>query len=309
MSLRVAFSVDVEEEGLFSGRYSAVAEGVNNVVFLRRLEFVTREFGVPLTLLCTWPVFHAAAASSELLRWRDEFGAEIGLHLHPWNTPPLGDPNSQAWTPSEDMDSNMLQSKLAELVRSCREATGVSPTTFRMGRFDLGRKVRGLLPSHGIRVDSSFVPMTWAPALPEAFLSQADPYILSGTAAGLTEVPLTMVPLSVLLGRLASAVGAPWLLRRFQMFGAVGLMPSWYPLVSMKLAARLHLARGGQVLHLFLHSSELMPGCAPHVPDEHSIGRMIGKIQAFMRWLQEWSAFTGVTLSELDMARPAQDSK
>lgn len=310
MSLRVVFSIDVEEEGLFSGRYAARAEGVNNVAHLRRLEFVTREFGVPLTLLCTWPVLSDPACRDLLRRWREELAAEIGLHLHPWNTPPLADAQGQAWTPSEDMDAEPLNAKLAELARICREAAGVSATSFRMGRFDLGSKVRALLPRHGIRVDGSVVPVTWSPALPEAFLAPADPYLLPvGDGETITEAPVTMVPLSPALRQLAWSIGGRRLLRNFHVLGAAGTIPTWFPLASMKLAAWLHLLRGGKVLHLFLHSSELMPGCAPHVTDEPAIARMVDKTRAFLHWLRRHApgGFTGVAMSALALPHPDKE--
>jgi len=313
MSIRVVFSVDVEEEGLFSGRYAPVAAGVRNVESLRRLEFVTREFGLPLSLLCTWPVLNDPGCRALLRRWQDEFGAEVGAHLHPRNTPPLSDEPGQAWTPSEAMDAALLDAKLAELVRACREVTGQSPQSFRMGRFDLGPTVRDLLPAHGLRVDSSIVPARWSPALPEGFLSPADPYPLLTDEAGRTrllEAPITVVPLLPCLrkmawrtaGLLGPGAGAR-LLQRFKTVAAAGTIPVWYPLPSMKLGARLHLSRGGRVIHLFIHSSELMPGASPHVPDEATVARVERRIRSFILWLQDRAkplgGLQGTTLADL----------
>lgn len=296
--VRVVFSVDVEEEGLFSGRYEPVAAGVKNVESLRRLEFVTREFGLPVTLLCTWPVLNDPGCRVILRRWQDELRAEVGAHLHPWNTPPLENPGSgDAWTPSEQMPTQLLDAKLAELVHSCREATGQAPAAFRMGRFDLSPKVRYLLPSHGLRVDSSIVPARWSPTLPEGFLSPADPYPLLTDERGRTrllEVPITLVPVLPALrtavwraARLLGPGAGVWLLRHFKTVAAAGTIPVWYPLPSMQLGARLHLARGGRVIHLFIHSSELMPGASPHVPDEAAVARVERRIRTFIHWLQE----------------------
>lgn len=296
--VRVVISVDVEEEGLFSGRYAPVAAGVTNVECLRRLEFVTREFGLPVTLLCTWPVLNDGSCCATLRRWQDELGAEVGAHLHPWNTPPLermvnGD---DKWTPSEQMPVELLNAKLAELVRSCREATGRAPVSFRMGRFDLGPKVRDLLLGHGLHVDSSLVPATWCAASPECFLSPTDPYPLLKDEAGRTrllEVPITLVPLLPILRDIAwhatgflSPGSSARLLRQFQAVAAAGAIPAWYPLPSMKLGTRLHLSRGGRVVNIFLHSSELMPGASGHVPDEAAVARLLSRLRAFIHWLQ-----------------------
>ena len=88
--MKLVISLDVEEEGLFSGRYPRES-GATNVAELRRLEFIPREFGLPLTLLVSYRVARDPAACQVLARWRDLYQAEIGVHLHPWSTPPFAD--------------------------------------------------------------------------------------------------------------------------------------------------------------------------------------------------------------------------
>lgn len=316
MSVLVVFSVDVEEDGLFSGRYRATGNRVSNVAALSRLEFLTRELGLPLTLLCTWPVLANAGCSDILRRWQDELGAELGCHLHPWNTPPLAGADSGAWTPSESLPREDLDAKLGALVRSCAEVSGRAPLSFRMGRFDLGPRMRGLLPKHGLRVDSSLVPLRFVAGLPDSFHSPADPFLLPAAKeddrAGtpLAEAPLTVVPVLRGLDGMASGLArmlpqslGNGLLTGFRKVAAVGTQPVWYPLASMKLGAHLHLSRGGRVIHLFLHSSELAPGVCPHLPDEESVHRLTGRIRAFLRWLEDYArplgGLRGVTMAGL----------
>jgi hypothetical protein len=310
--IRLVFSVDVEEEGLFTGRYDSEAKGVLNVSSLSRLEFLTREFDFPLTLLCTWPVLTNADCAVQLRRWQDELNAEIGLHLHPWNTPPIR-PLSTAWTPSECISPDELAAKLKNLVAACQEVTGRDPRSFRMGRFDLGPRIRDLLPAHGIQVDSSVVPMSWTSALNGAFLASSDPYPLLCDSQGRTrllEVPLTMTALSPRLSswmwKLAkdlSPHAKQQFFKRFQTLAVVGTPPVWYPLPSMKLGARLHLYRGGTLIHLFLHSSELCPGACPHLPDEIAVNRLVKRVRDFLLWLKSHilsvGSLRGVTLCDL----------
>ena len=313
--ISLVFSVDVEEEGLFSGRYDATAKGVSNVASLSRLEFLSRDFGLPLTLLCTWPVLSDPGCASLLRRWQGELGAEIGCHLHPWNTPPL-DTATASWTPSAAMPQELLNAKLGTLVRACAEASGQPPASFRMGRFDLCPAVRAMLPSHGLRVDSSMVPLRFVAGLPEHFRIPADPFPLTGHGRpDLLEASLTVVPLLCGLGSAAYALGnllprplGDGLLSGFRKFAAVGVQPVWYPLPSMKLGARLHLSRGGKVLHMFLHSSELMPGACPHLPDEAAVERVMARIRGFIHWLLALAGARGNTVRGVtlrDLADPA----
>ena len=67
----------------------------------------------------------------------------------------------------------------------------------------------------------------------------------------------------------------------------------------MQLAARLHRRRGGRVLTLFFHSSELQPGASRLFPTEAAVSRFVGKIRTFLTWLVETGPVEGVTLAEL----------
>ena len=90
----------------------------------------------------------------------------------------------------------------------------------------------------------------------------------------------------------------------FRYVGAVGIQPAWYPLASMRLAAHLHRARGGQVLTMFFHSSELKPGASRLFPTEVAVTRFVGKIRAFLSWLVHTGPVAGVTLADLRAALP-----
>jgi hypothetical protein len=89
------------------------------------------------------------------------------------------------------------------------------------------------------------------------------------------------------------------LLSRFRYVGAAGIHPAWFPQFSMRLAASLHQRRGGRVLTLFLHSSELLPGGSPDFPDDAAVDGLVGKLQDFLSWLAKRGPVRGVTLSGL----------
>ena len=307
--MKLVISIDVEEEGLFSGHYPRTPPGVTNVAELGRLEFIPREFGLPLTLLVTYRVAQDPAACRVLAQWRDRYGAEIGLHLHPWNTPPFLDLPEPEPVRSERLPRGLLRDKFANLTTQVRNALEVTPRSFRMGRFDAGRQVWSLLPEFGIDVDSSVAPLTRKNPDPRFFLAPADPFPLGQVAPEerpLLEVPITMVPVVAgtpeLVARLAAVAPPPWGERLGSLFryGAVaGVQPAWYPLVSMQLAARLHHRRGGRVLTLFFHSSELKPGASRLFPTEAAVSRFVEKIRTFLTWLVKTGPVSGVTLAEL----------
>jgi hypothetical protein len=304
--LELVFGVDTEEEGLFVGAYPRVPAGVRNVAELRRLEFVTREFGIPLTLLVSYPVARDPACCDVLLRWKDVLGAEIGAHLHPWNTPPFADLPWPEPIPSDRLPPELLRAKLQTLLAAIEDNLGVQPRSFRMGRWDFGRQVRRLLPEHGIQVDSSIVPCRHVVGAPDNFLAPGDPFWLdTGDGRPRTiEIPLTLVPLLAgvprLLHRLSrrfAGTGGERILSGFRSWGAIGPQPVWYPQPTMRLAARLHARRGGRVLSVSVHSSELMPGGSPNSRDEAAVARLTAKTRRFLAWLARHHSVCGRTLS------------
>ena len=292
--MRIAVTIDVEEEGLFSGRYSPVAEGVTNVARLDRLAWLARDLGLPLTLLADYPVIADSGCAALLTRWREDLGAEIGAHLHPWNTPPFDDAVDNL--DSGSMPPELVAAKLARLRDMITDRTGTAPVSFRMGRWDFSDTVRRAVEDAGFLVDSSVVPLKTTPAGNDWFNAPADPHFLG--SGDLFEVPPTMVPVFPAAARLAARSG-PTAMRKFSTFMAVGVQPVWYSLAAMKLAAILHERRGGEVLTLFFHSSELLPGASPHFPTEDSVTAFLDKLRAFFDWLGQRTELSGCTLSDL----------
>jgi hypothetical protein len=307
--VKLVISIDVEEEGLFSGQYLRTPPGVTNVAELARLEFIPQEFGLPLTLLVSYQVARDPAACRVLREWRERYAAEIGAHLHPWNTPPFADLPEPEPVPSARLPRELLRDKFANLVEEIRTNLDISPDSFRMGRFDAGPQVFGLLPEFELTVDSSVAPLTPKGAQAGYFLASADPFKLEVPGAGkpsLLEVPITMVPVvsgtPEALLRVAAGLPPAWgrrLRGAFRYVGAAGVQPAWFPLASMQLAARLHRLRGGEVLTMFFHSSELKPGATRLFPTETAARRFIAKIRTFLTWLVASGPVTGVTLGEL----------
>jgi hypothetical protein len=307
--LYLIITIDVEEEGLFSGSYPRAGAGVANVAELARLEFVHQEFGFPLTLLATYPVAQDPSAREVLVAWQQERQAEIGVHLHPWNTPPFTDFPDPEPIATAKLPLNLVGAKLKSLVDCLIEKFPEPPRSFRMGRFDWSPGLLKLLPGCGLGVDTSMVPLTFKGDGPRNFLAPPDPFWLEppgSPGSGLLEAPVTMVPVwqgsaravHRLAGLLPEKAGKA-LLSRYRFVGAAGIHPAWFPQFSMRLAASLHKRRGGRVLTLFLHSSELFPGGSPDFPDAAAVDRLVAKLRDFLTWLVKQGPVTGLTLSGL----------
>lgn len=308
-SLAVVVSLDVEEEGLFSGSYPRQAAGLTNIARLRRLEFLPGEFGLPLTLLCDYPVLTHDPSLRVIEDVLGRTGGELGAHLHPWNTPPFPpmpwpEPVSTAVMPVET-----FRGKLETLQEAIRRFRGRPATSFRMGRWNLFRRAMAVLPEVGIAVDSSVAPLRHVHGGPDHFLAPADPYWTGcGTAneKRLLEAPTTQVPLipgtagpAYALARRLPKRAGDLLLGSFMKTLTLGVNPVWMPEATMRLATMAHVRRGGRALTLFWHSSEMLPGASPHFPDQASVDAFLRKIRRFAVWLRRRFSVRGTTLTAL----------
>ena len=302
--LRVVVSLDVEEEGLFSGRYARQGCTAENVQTLPALAPLSDELGFPLTLFCSWAVFSDAAACRVLERMRDRHGAEIGCHLHHWSTPPFdeGDALGQDGQPlrTDSLPEGLLRARLERLFSLARGFQAAPVESFRMGRWDCKARLFPLLAELGVRADSSVCPLRAFKGGADHFLAPQTPYWPLGRRVPFLEVPVTQIPVLPALARAWHALGRgrDWI-DAFHFAGALSANPFWHGPLAMRVCARLLRLRKGPVLSLFWHSTETAAGRSPHVPDQRSVDRKLACIASFLAWLKAAMPVRGATLGQV----------
>lgn len=310
--LYVIVSLDVEEEGLFSGSYASSGCGVRNVALLPRLAPLTHDLGFPLTLFCAHTVFSSPEARPHLAWMRDHCQAEIAAHLHHWSTPPLTDSEHGATarkrgTPerTDKMPQQLLRRRLRTLLDAGRDFQGAPLTSFRMGRWDLKSNVRPLLAEEGITFDSSVCPLRVFPGGPDHFLAPTDPY-WPADCPGLLESPVSQIALYPPLARLwYDLTRHKPLVDSFHFWGVLSPNPVWHSPAVMRAATKLLARRGGRVLSLFWHSSEMLPGGSPNIPDQAAADALYQKTYSYLLWLREHYNVIGLTAAQLRQFAPS----
>ncbi len=320
MHITLAVTIDVEEEGLFSGAYQAENVGVTNVKLLSLLDPVFREWDIRPTLLVTYPVAQDQSSRDVLCKLNDDWKGEIGAHLHHWNTPPLVDLPYKSPAPSEMMPQGLLRAKLKNLLDAV-EGFSPRPLSFRMGRFNMGPKMFAVLSEAGVEVDSSVCPLHKFYGGPDHLAAPAEPYfpdptnILAQGVSNILEAPVTVPGLLPRIGwvfrELDTAGFLPerWVPWAASNLASLPVQPMWTGPRRLKAGVRLHKARGGKVITLFFHSSELMPGGCPQHKTEHDVRRFIAKLDAFFLWINREYNTTPVTLSGLRTEHMAEAAR
>ncbi len=307
--LKLLVTIDVEEEGLFTGQYLHGEAGVENVLELSLLDPIFRRLHIHPTLLISYQVARHKPHLDYLLGLKEKWQGEIGAHLHPWNTPPIQSLPYAHPIPSQLMPEELLMSKLATLLEAL-SAMGVEARSFRMGRFSMGPKMFSILRQAGILVDSSIVPTRKEYGGPEYLVAPIDPYfpdpedLSSRGNSPVLEIPLTVLPiipkLDLALDWIAkkipeSTAAASWFLKYV---GSLPAQPMLVGINRLKTAVRLHRHRNGTTVTLYFHSSELMPGACPQHPTKRHVEKFLQRLEKFLFWLCEEQGAISITLSE-----------
>ncbi len=294
--MKLVVTIDVEEEGLFNGTYASDSVTASNVAGLERLDSMFRGLGIRPTLLVSYQAAEDPAHRDLIAELSGKWDGEIGAHLHHWNTPPIVPLPQPDPVPSELIPEEILAAKLDNLLGRLREMGG-NPVSFRMGRFNLGPKMLGIISGHGISVDSSVAPMRSYYGGPAHLSAPTDPYFpdpenpCKPGESKILEVPLTIVPILPKLGKfLAGLEAAAYLPRKatswFAMnMGSLPAQPFLTGLRRLKAAVKLHRLRGGRVVTLFFHSSELVRGFSPQNKTEADVDGFLLRLERFLSWL------------------------
>jgi hypothetical protein len=209
--------------------------------------------------------------------------------------------------------------KLATLHATIRENYGVTPTSYRSGRWASSDDVIRNVVRLGYRVDSSIsARCDWRAYLgPDYSNVSHEPFVYqvenaSGDELGrLLEVPATadfVQSSGQLAGSVYRAIGnAPQgkrilaLLDRARVLNHVALSPELSDASRMIRLARALWSRGTKVLNMYFHSPTLLPGATPFVRTEGDALGFVERIERFLEFARS-AGVRPVTLSELSDA-------
>ncbi len=328
----LSISIDTEEDN-----WDPAVEDVTvrNIDELRRLDEMFGSLDVRATYFVTYQVAANPGAAAIMRGIHEGATAEIGAHLHPWNTPPLLGVEKRV-SMLRDYPPEIQQAKLESLLTELEKSMGVRPTSFRAGRFGVGRATIQALIENGIHIDSSVTPLlTWesqggpsfigAPNLPYRLEDGED--VRSHSSSGsVIEVPVTVgftrfPPDSwsriarLFANPLARTLHLPGAAYRVGLVQRVILTPETYTADEMLRVSRRFLAAGAPYLHMYLHSSSLLAGMTPFGRTQELVDGIYARIRDYVNGLREIADVRTLTVSEAAdafdplNAGPAGDSR
>jgi len=309
-----AFLVTIDTEG--DDLWSRPREiTTRNALYLPRFQALCERYRLKPVYLANYEMAMSDAFVEFARDVTARGSAEIGMHLHAWNSPPLEPLTSDDFRFQPylvEYPDRVMREKIHVVTHLLEQRVGCKMLSHRAGRLAFDGRYAAMLLDEGYRVDCSVTPgVDWrrTPGDPEGrggtdytrfpdrpyYLDPAD--IAAPARSGLLEVPVTVR--AGWLYRLAPCGYRVPLLRGVLNRLAPGL--SWLAPAENGLAAMLRAARGARAagaahLEFTLHSSELMPGGSPSFRSAARIEWLYEKLEELFSELASWTV--GMTLAE-----------
>ncbi len=276
-------TVDTEEEWDWANGFPKPPFSTHNIEEIPAFQAFCSELGVAPTYF----VDHAVASNHEhaliLKEHLDKGECDIGAHLHPWATPPLKETVNEFNSHAINLPLALFDRKISELTSKLTSVFGQHPYSYRSGRWGINAEHLGILQQHGYRVDSSVRPFyrdknfSYASAPTGPYWPDSKNVLVSSKeTSGVLEVPITSGYSHAnfeLLNRIHSSLSvAPW--NRLRLVGAlrhIGLIrqvtvtPEDTNAADVCQCIDASIKRGDRIITMFIHSSDLLPGCTPYV--------------------------------------------
>jgi hypothetical protein len=304
-------TIDTEGDNLWAGPREITTQ---NARHLPRFQSLCERYGFKPTYLTNYEMaidgFFAEFGRDVIKRG----AAEIGMHLHAWNSPPIVPLTTDDFRHCPyliEYPEAIMAEKIAFMTDLLEDAFGVKMVSHRAGRWAFNAQYARLLVEHGYRVDCSVTPgFSWRKYIgapngaggtdyrqyPKShYFVDLDDISRAGNSS-LLEVPMT-IRSSPLRKHL------PWIERR-DIVGKVAnkvLPASWLRPNRKNLRGMMRMVESARFnsspyVEFMLHSSEFMAGGSPTFPDADSIEALFKDMESLFEFASRH--FAGATLAE-----------
>ncbi len=298
--MKLIITIDTEEDNW--GDFSPTGYTLDNINRIPALQDLFDEFNVKPTYLLTYPVATDKKSISIFKKILKQDKCEIGTHCHPWNTPPFeeetNEKNSMLCNLSVDLDFR----KLRTLHNVIRKNFGITPVSFRAGRWGYNKNVARNIYKLGYKIDTSIIAYTdWTASygpdfsdiLPKPFRFSIKDITSELSNGQMIEVPATVdylyrnLGLSNILFKLfarnpINKMRLIGIFNRLNLLNKVWLSPENSDSKDMVKLAKSMKRKNYNLINMFFHSSTLKAGATPFVKTSDDEKQFLQRIREFL---------------------------
>ena len=196
--MKLVITIDTEEDNW--GKYDLSSYSLLNIDKINVLQDLFDRYGVTPTYLVTYPVATDEGAIKLLRQIMEDGRCEIGTHCHPWNTPPFEEAKNKWNSMLCNLTADLQLKKIETLHKAIVNNFGVTPTSFRAGRWGFSAETSRVLGQLSYKVDSSILAFhNWknvggpdnSEISPHSYILSSNEGDTSGSSVQLYEIPAT----------------------------------------------------------------------------------------------------------------------
>ncbi len=291
---RFLVSIDTEEEFNWGHPFSREQRGVSHFLHVDRFQNLCNAHQVMPVYLIDHPIASDPYASEKLAKYAAGGEASIGMHLHPWVTPPFLEEVSTTNSYGCNLEPDLERAKLTSLHAIILANTGVNVDIYRAGRYGIGPNTPAILKDLGIRIDTS-VRTGFDYSADTGPNHTMEPVQAHWLERGeLLEIPVTTVFGGHLRGigqslfsNVFNSAAARSILSRTSLLERIALTPEGIGVDKAMQGIDLALEQGVGILNLSFHSPSLAPGFTPYVRNERDLERFYAWWEAIFSHLNK----------------------
>lgn len=313
-------TIDTEEEWDWDAGFPfGQKPAVQNTQKIPKFQAFCHDLGVKPTYFIDYAIASDPESVKRFRPYAEAGECEIGGHLHAWVTPPVEEQARPNNTHAINLPPDLVRRKLNVLTHKLKSEFGMQPTSFRSGRWGINGQMLRQLADEGYELDSSIFPF-YTDTDPEPNFSYAQapdrPYwpdftdcLQAGEQRRIFELPVSSgfnhpnFEACHAIHRTLSA--SPWnrlrsigILWHLRLLRKLQLSPELADAANMKMLVNSCLQRGHRVIHMFLHSSTLLPGGSPYVSNEHDEAVFYQNMADVITYVTSRANVTFCTLTE-----------
>ena len=310
-------TVDTEEEWDWAGAFPRPPFSTKNIEQIAPFQAFCKELNIKPTYFVDYAVAdhpeHAAMLNSYLLNGE----CDIGAHLHPWTTPPVDEVVNDVNSHAVNLPLSLFTKKMQSLTSKLEQVFGTHPYSYRAGRWGVNAQHLKVLTDLGYRVDSSVRPFykdqafsyESAPTRPY-WPSSIDALALADECGGILEIPATngynfsnfelldqiRTKLSIAPMNRLHLIGMLW---RIGLMRQISVTPEGTNASDVCRCIDACIKRGDQIITMFFHSSDLLPGSTPYVRTEADKVRFMQLIQQCVEHVRRKHSASMTTMRDI----------
>lgn len=314
--MKLIITIDTEEDNW--GHYSPTGHTLENIDRIPLLQKLFDDFNVKPTYLISYPVAVNDKCISILREIDKADKCEIGMHCHPWNTPPFDEETNERNSMLCNLPKELQYKKLSILHKTIQKNFGIAPVSFRAGRWGYNRGLAENLYRLGYKVDTSITAYTdwtryygpdFSNIAPMPFRYSCESIFQESSNGYLLEVPATIgylqqnFTLSNYISKLLSKkpinkLRLIGLLNKLHLLNKVLLSPEASDSKSMVRLAKCLIKKDFKFINMFFHSTSLKAGLTDFVKTKDDEKRFFQQIREFLIFTKD-AGIESIKLSDV----------